>query len=62
MPRLLPRRKLSERGTTVTVWLPAGIAERMEREARRERVSRSKYVAALVRRAVDQRRPAATAA
>jgi hypothetical protein len=47
-----PHRKLADRGVPITFWIPAGEAARLEREARREALTRSKYIARLVRGAM----------
>ena len=48
----------------MTFWLPAATLDRVEREARKARLSRSKFVAQLVRRVVqpDDVEPARPAA
>lgn len=59
---LSPRKRQSERGTSVTFWLPASMVVKLEREARRERVTRSKLILSLLRRVVEPERAAKSAA
>ena len=50
MPRQKKRRKVTERGVPVSVWLKVGLMTRLDRAAERENISRS----ALVERALER--------
>lgn len=62
MPRQKRRRKPSDRGVPVSVWMKVGLLVQLDRAAEREGLSRSELVERAVVNDIESKRPRSVAA